>query len=194
MRERTWAVAAMLPALSLSLALVGCGSSAKKPPPSTGPALAGDQLPTTSIAVPTTTTPDVGDAPTEELISAYKASTADFLAVAEHVPVSADSPLLANHMDGQRLDQARATLSTLSAQGRAETGTVKATSIVVEQAAANAATLEVCEVDRSAVVDANTGVVVVPPVAAPTLVDVKLDLTAGLWKVSMKTTVRSGCD
>jgi hypothetical protein len=132
-------------------------------------------------------------ATTAALIEAYKASNADFLAVAEHPPIEPLDPRLANHTAGKQLETVRSGLTQLAIQGRAFTGTVSQSSFHLKEFTGTAAVLEVCEIDGGVEIDVHTGRVILPAPTAPNFLNVRLDLVSGAWKVTDSSTVRSGC-
>ncbi len=190
-----------------AMSLVACGSSAKLPRPSalgvpatlagaTTPTVAPTTVaPSTTTTVPpssTTTVEDPAQVTNDAIVAAYRASWTDFLGVAEQPVVQPSDARLGAHMAGRKLDFVHTSLTKLALLRQHDTGTVDIANAHVVELKGTAAVVAACETDGVAIVDA-AGQVVGPATNAPALVNQRLDLVGGIWKVTLGSNLRVAC-
>jgi len=167
-------VLALLAALGLMSVTASCGGNGRNQraaPPST------------SVA------PD-----SSAILAAYRAHWADINAVSSHPPVDATSPQLSEHMAGQELGQVQARLALLAVRHEYVVGPPVDTSMAeVKAVLGTAAVVTDCDLDQGVRKNESTGVVVNQASSQRTLVNARLDLIGGSWKVTQFSVVHPGC-
>ena len=115
-------------------------------------------------------------------------------AVVRHYPVNVFDPTLANHMAGAELTQYENYLTGLKFQNEYVQGPPTDTSrAIVKQIVGTAAVVSDCDFDASVVVNGRTNQIVKPAGTQRTLVNAKVELTGGVWKVTEFNNVSVGC-
>ncbi len=111
LHRRAWALV-IVPSMLL---VAACGSTSHKadppPKPTTPPSV-------TSVASTTATTTPSDQGQDPAILAAYQGSLADFNAVATHVPLQPNNPVLANHKAGQNLQHVVSSLLQLAERNR----------------------------------------------------------------------------
>ncbi|MDP9073893.1 MAG: hypothetical protein M3N98_06885 [Actinomycetota bacterium] len=177
-----------------SPAFSGCAKPANTVPNS----LAGELGPSTTIApgrrsplVPPTTTPPLTGEDT--IISADVAWWDTFLAVASHNPVDPSDPKLAQHAAGMQLVNERAALIFLLTHHYHDMGIRTRTQYRVAEHVGDSAVVTSCDSDRTEIVDDVSGKVAAPAPNTSSLVNHRLELTNGRWKVVDSATENKSC-
>ena len=181
------------PASALLVALfvlAGCGGShislqGPRPTPGTGSGTTSSSA--SNVSVPS----DNGEDPA--ILGAYRASLDDFNTVATRVPVQGNSLTLADHMEGQQLQFVTSQLLKLAEAGQVDTGALSSIAARVKQFAGDQAVVEACEGDTVQVISSTTGQVVGPAAPTTELVNVLMQRSNGVWKVTTSSNVSPGC-
>ncbi|HEX9549335.1 MAG TPA: hypothetical protein VF942_18480, partial [Acidimicrobiales bacterium] len=143
---------------------------------------------TTTTAPATTTTLD----PTKAaILAAYRASWADFIAVADTYPVNPLDPRLPAHDTGKELTGVRQALTKLMVQRHYNRGSTELNPVVTS-VLDDAATAMDCIFDHSVEVDGSTNTPVERPNVGHTLLRFTLSRINGNWFVSDSTALKSG--
>jgi hypothetical protein len=151
-------------------------------------------IPTTTSPTTTPMTTTTVDPTQAAILGAYRASWADTFAVEGHYPVNEFDPILANHMAGNELNRVRNYATLLNHLNEYLAGPMPDTSgAIVKQQVGSAAVVADCEPDHSVLMNGKTGQVVRPAGTQPALVNAKVELIGGTWKVTDFSTVRSVC-
>ncbi|MGH9223264.1 MAG: hypothetical protein ACRD2W_05670 [Acidimicrobiales bacterium] len=150
--------------------------------------------PTTSTAVtaqPSTTASPQAVAEAV-ILDAYRKSWNAFIAVASDASAGGNDPRLTQNTAGNSLLARQASVARLRSENRAYRGEIELHPRVVELSAITAR-VEDCNIDRTSVVDARTGQVVVPPSTQGAAVNATLRLEGGVWKQVEFTDERRTC-
>ena len=158
--------------------------------------------PTSSVAASPTSSTTIAPAPTTTavdatkaaILAAYRAAWVDIDVVEGHYPINGSDPRLADHMAGKELNQVRNAALGLSFQGQYLAGPPTDTSAaIVKQLVGSAAVVSDCNVDGSILMDGRTNQVVKPGSIDRTLVNAKMELMAGVWKMTEFSNVGDLC-
>jgi hypothetical protein len=136
----------------------------------------------------TTTTLD----PTKSaILAAYRASWADYIAVAETFPVKPLDPRLAEHDTGTELTGDRKALTELNVLGHYNVGTTDLAPVVTSTSGESAVVTD-CVFDHSYEVDARTKSAVEQPDVGHTLYRFEMTRINDKWYVSDSMMLKSG--
>jgi hypothetical protein len=165
---------AMLGLLAVALFLSACGSS--------------DDRATTSTSVPATTT----TIPTADvaILDSYRASYDDFLAMGN--PIDPFNPRLGNHMADRELSQTQNALFSRKSAGQVIKGTVDLSPKVTSNTGSDAVVAD-CYLDKTQAYDAATDAPQGTLDTERQLVEARMSLRDGTWKVTAIEHKGSGC-
>ncbi len=158
--------------------LAGCGSA-----DGDGGLTIEDPPPTSSgeTSIPTTTL-DPEEATKAEIIDAYRQSRAAFVAGASDPNAQRDDPRLAQYKKGTALTAAQLSIRKWRADGHVMEVTQLELNPRVVELGPDTAVVEDCNIDVSALVDQDTGEVVIPAEPPePDLVTATYELSEGVW-------------
>ena len=175
-------------AVAVAVALLGATACAGGGhPKAAAGTTAGSTTSTTSVANTSTTV----DATKAAILAAYRASWADFLAVAETFPVKPLDSRLRDHDNGKELTGVQQALTRLSALGHYNVGSPELAPVVTSIDHDTAVVTD-CIFDHSMEVDAATHKPVEQPNVGHTLDRFVLTRSNGIWYVSDSTILGSG--
>jgi hypothetical protein len=165
-------------AILMTALLVGCDSAGgdrgvaiEEPPPTSSG----------ETSIPTTTL-DPEEATKAEIIDAYRQSFEAFVAVASDPNGQLDDPRLAQHTKGTALTAAQLSIRKWRADGHVMKVTQLELNPRVVELGPDTAVVEDCNIDVSALVDQDTGEVVIPAEPPePDLVTATYELSEGVW-------------
>jgi hypothetical protein len=123
-----------------------------------------------------------GAATEQSILSAYRDSHLDYLAVAETFPVNPADPRIGAHLSGSELAHVESQLAQMKANDQFIQGTIDLAAKVTSVSDRGAMVTD-CNLDRTVFVDGKTRQALSQPSAQRTLVYAKLQLTSGIWKV-----------
>jgi hypothetical protein len=168
----------------------GSGAKPIGAPSPTSTTVSGPSSSTSSVDPPTTTI-DPTDA---AILAAYRGMWTDSDAVAHHFPINVFDPILGDHIAGAELTQIQNFLTSLKVQGQYAIGPPIDTSrAIVKQLVGTAAVVSDCAFDGSVIVSGLTNQVVKPATTQRALVNAKVELIDGVWKVTELNNVSVGC-
>jgi hypothetical protein len=186
--------------VTLAVLVAGCGSSGHQAAPksrNSNPSVS--SLTSSPDSSPTSTDPTGAATMTSPggqkaaVLDAYQASWNDYLAVATHFPVNPLDPRLAHHMSGKELVFIQTQLTRAELQGQYLRGTVDTSHAYVKGISGTDAVVVDCDLDQTAVWNGKTNQVATPAGTGRTLINARVDLVNGVWKVTDQSTVSEGC-
>jgi hypothetical protein len=172
-------------AVAVALAVVGAACTSGGGGTATPPAT------TTTVSTKAGVTTTTLDPTKAAILAAYRASWADYIAVAETFPVKPLDPRLAQHDTGTELTGDRKALTQLSVLGHYNVGPTDLAPVVTSSTG-NSAVVSDCVFDHSFEVDARTKSPVEQPDVGHTLYRFEMSRINDTWYVSDSTMLKSG--
>ena len=179
--------------IGLVLMAGACTSSGGgvKPIAAGGPSTTAAISSSTLAPVPTTTAVDAKKA---AILAAYRAMWTDSDEVVRHYPINDVDARLENHMAGEALGQFKTFLTGLKFKNQYAIGPPTDTSrAIVKQLVGTVAVVADCDFDGAILMNGRTNQIVKPAGTQRDLVNAKVEIVEGAWKVTLFTNVSVGC-